>query len=57
MKIGVIFHIAAAHDHSDLALSAFACSAFRNPPGHVARLFREVLGEDEFDGVFELVLF
>ena len=57
VKIRAIFRIAAAHDHSDLVLSAFGCGAFRNPPRHVARLFREVLGEDEFGGVFHRVVF
>jgi uncharacterized protein (TIGR02452 family) len=56
-KIRAIFRIAAAHDHSDLVLSAFGCGAFRNPPRHMARLFREVLGEGEFDGVFHRVVF
>lgn len=56
-KIRAILRIASAHDHADLVLSAFGCGAFRNPPGHVARLFREALGGSEFDGVFRRIFF
>lgn len=56
-KIRAILRIAAAHEHTELVLSAFGCGAFRNPPRHVARLFRETLAEDEFAGTFRLVAF
>lgn len=56
-KIRAILRIAARHAHADLVLSAFGCGAFRNPPHHVARLFREVLEEPEFDGCFRRVVF
>ena len=38
-------------------LSAFGCGAFRNPPQHMAELFRETLGEEEFSGVFRRIVF
>jgi uncharacterized protein (TIGR02452 family) len=56
-KIRAILRIAARHDHADLVLSAFGCGAFRNPPHHVARLFREALAEEEFSGVFRRIAF
>jgi uncharacterized protein (TIGR02452 family) len=56
-KIRAILRIAARHGHADLVLSAFGCGAFRNPPHHVARLFRETLAEGEFAGVFRRVVF
>ena len=56
-KIRAILRIATRHAHADLVLSAFGCGAFRNRPHHVARLFRETLGEDEFGGVFRQEVF
>ena len=35
-----------------LVLGALGCGAFRNPPMHTAELFREVMQEPEFCGVF-----
>jgi len=57
VKIRAILRIAARHEQADLVLSAFGCGAFRNPPHHMAELFREVLAESEFDGVFRRVAF
>ena len=57
VKIRAILRIAAHHDQADLVLSAFGCGAFRNPPQHMAELFRAVLVEAEFDGVFRRVTF
>jgi uncharacterized protein (TIGR02452 family) len=34
--------VAWAHGHDAVVLGAFGCGAFRNPAGHMARLFREV---------------
>lgn len=36
------------YGHNSLVLSALGCGAFRNPPRHVAQLFKEVLSEEEF---------
>ena len=57
LKIRGIFRIAAHHGQIDLVLSAFGCGAFRNPPHHVAELFRQVLAESEFAGVFRRIAF
>lgn len=56
-KIRAIFRMSAHHGHEDLVLSAFGCGAFRNPPRHMAQLFREVLEEPEFAGVFRSIVF
>jgi uncharacterized protein (TIGR02452 family) len=56
-KIRAILRIGFAHKYDSLVLSAFGCGAFANPPGHVARLFREVLNEEEFHNVFRLIVF
>lgn len=56
-KIRAIYRTALKHHHKNLILGAFGCGAFKNPPNHIARLFREVLQEDEFDHCFEQLVF
>lgn len=38
-------------------VGAMGCGAFGNPPLEVARCYREVLEEGEFNGAFEAILF
>lgn len=40
-----------------LVLSAFGCGAFRNPPRHMAELFREELSSPEFRSAFHRIVF
>lgn len=56
-KIRTIFRIAGERRHDSLVLGAFGCGAFRNPPHHMAALFKEVFAEDEFRTRFRLVVF
>ena len=56
-KMRTIFRIAAHHDHDALVLGAFGCGAFRNPPRHIALLFKEVMQETEFTGRFRKIVF
>lgn len=56
-KIRTILRIAIINKHSKLVLGALGCGAFGNPPKHIALLFKEVLGEDEFKNSFEEVCF
>jgi len=56
-KMRAIFRIGMSHGHDVLVLSAFGCGAFGNPPDHVARLFQEVLAENEFVNAFSLIVF
>ena len=56
-KMRTIFRIGKIHFHDSLVLSAFGCGAFANPPAHIAKLFRQVLGEDEFKNEFKLIDF
>lgn len=46
-KIRTIFRIGLLHGHDALVLGAFGCGAFHNPPEEVARLFHEVMEEEE----------
>ena len=46
-KIRTIFRIGLLHGHDSLVLGAFGCGAFHNPPAEVARLFHEVMEEEE----------
>jgi len=56
-KMRTILRIGMAHFHDSLVLSALGCGAFANPPAHIAKLFHQVLEEDEFKNVFRLVDF
>lgn len=56
-KIRTILRVAAKFGHNALVLSAFGCGAFRNPPEHMATLFKEVFAEAEFLNRFEVVVF
>jgi uncharacterized protein (TIGR02452 family) len=38
-------------------LSAFGCGAFKNPPHHMAQIFKEVLAEPDFVTRFKTVVF
>ncbi|MDL2241841.1 TIGR02452 family protein, partial [Bacteroidales bacterium OttesenSCG-928-L03] len=56
-KIRTILRICGEFNHECLVLSAFGCGAFKNPPHHVAKLFKQVFKEDEFKSRFKLVVF
>lgn len=56
-KTRTIFRVAAENRILVLVLGALGCGAFHNPPAHVARLFKEVLDEYEFRGLFKAVVF
>ena len=56
-KMRTIFRIACAHGQRNLVLGALGCGAFKNPPEHVAELFRDVLLEREFYGAFRRICF
>jgi uncharacterized protein (TIGR02452 family) len=55
MKIELILQIGYIHGHDSLVLGALGCGAWRNPPQHVAEIFRHVL--KKYDGVFKEVVF
>jgi uncharacterized protein (TIGR02452 family) len=54
-KIENIFVIAHQHKHDCLVLSALGCGAFRNPPSHVATIFKSVI--DQYAGYFQQIHF
>jgi uncharacterized protein (TIGR02452 family) len=56
-KLRTIFRIAKVQKQTNLILCALGCGAFRNPPRHIARLFKEILAEDEFHQAFERIVF
>lgn len=56
-KMRTIFRIGMANFHDSLVLSAMGCGAFANPPAHIAKLFHQVIEEDEFKNVFRLIDF
>lgn len=56
-RVRTILRIAGKHKHNCLVLGAFGCGAFRNPPNHIAKVFKEVFLEEEFYNAFKLVIF
>lgn len=42
-KIGIILQIAKQYKHDAIVLGALGCGAWRNPPKHVAEIFKSVL--------------
>ena len=56
-KIRQIFRIAIENGNDSLLLGAFGCGAYKNPPVHMAKLFREVINEDEFKTRFKVIAF
>ncbi|CAF3939764.1 unnamed protein product [Rotaria sp. Silwood1] len=50
-----IFAIGHHHKHDCLVLSAFGCGAFKNPPEHVALLFKSVIYQ--YAGYFKTIYF
>lgn len=56
-KIRTIFRIGIRNGHNALVLGAFGCGVYKNPPGHMAQLFREVLEEREFENKFRRIVF
>ena len=56
-KIRTILRIGLQHDHDSLVLGALGCGAFRNPPRHIAKLFHEVIEEQEFKNKYKYIVF
>ena len=56
-KMRNLLAVALTHGHDSLVLSAWGCGAFRNPPRHVAKLFKEVLSEEDFLNRFKHISF
>lgn len=56
-KMRTIFRIGIMQGHDSLVLSAMGCGAFANPPAHIAKLFHQVIEEDEFKDKFSLLDF
>ena len=56
-KMRTIFRLGMANFHDSLVLSALGCGAFGNPPAHIAKLFHQVIEEDEFKNKFKLIDF
>ena len=56
-KIRTILRIGALKGHDSLVLGALGCGAFCTPPAQMARLFHEVIDEQEFQGRFKKIVF
>ena len=56
-KIRTILRIGILKGHDSLVLGALGCGAFCTPPAQMARLFHEVLDEEEFVDRFSKIVF
>lgn len=56
-KMRTLFRIGLQHGHDALILGAWGCGVFRCPPRHVARLFHEVMMENEFKNRYHTIVF
>lgn len=55
--IRTILRMAYTNGQRRLVLGALGCGAFNNPPKHMAQVFKQILHEPEFDGIFKEVHF
>lgn len=56
-KVRTILRIAYENGQTTLVLGALGCGAFHNPPKHVAEIFKKVINEPEFAGIFDYIYF
>ena len=56
-KIRTILRIGILKGHDSLVLGALGCGAFCTPPAQMARLFHQVLDEEEFLGRYSKIVF
>ena len=56
-KMRTMLRIGLLNGHDSIVLGAFGCGAFHNPPKHIARLFHEVIDEEEFMDKYKLIAF
>ena len=56
-KIRTILCIGLKHGHDCLLLGALGCGAYGNSPADVARLFHEVIEEEEFRDKYKMLAF
>lgn len=56
-KVRTILRAAYENGQTHLALGALGCGAFHNPPKQIAHIFKMVLEELEFRGIFHYVYF
>ncbi len=54
-KIELILQVAHKTSHDSIVLGALGCGAWKNPPEHVAKIFRQVLEKNV--GVFKKIVF
>jgi uncharacterized protein (TIGR02452 family) len=56
-KIRTIFNIALENGNDSIVLGAFGCGAFKTPPKEMAKLFHEIIEEEEYDYKFKAITF
>lgn len=56
-RIRYILAVAAEQGHRTIVLGAFGCGVFRNDPAEVAGFFRQVLAEEDYQALFDSIVF
>lgn len=56
-KMRLMLAVGLDQGHDSLVLSAWGCGAFKNPPHHIASLFKEVLKEPRFMNQYKHISF
>jgi len=56
-KIRLMLSVGLDQGHDSVVLSAWGCGAFRNPPRHIASLFKEVLMETQLKNRYQHISF
>lgn len=56
-KMRAILRLGKLTEHDAIVLGAYGCGAFKNTTSDIARLFSEVLSEEEFQCQFKIIIF
>lgn len=56
-KMRTILRIGLINGHDSLVLGAMGCGNFKNPPSHIAALYKEILEECEFKNKYKKIIF
>ena len=56
-KIKMMLNLGLYWENDAIVLGAFGCGAYGNPPEEIARLFKEVLDQEEYRNKFSRIVF
>ena len=56
-KIRSIFRVSLYYLHDSIVLTAWGCGDFGNKPQNIAKLFKQIINENEFKNKFKKIVF